>query len=92
MGPPERLIGSILPTPGPEIPEIRILLDMAKNRFFLIIRLLGGFGMVQNTPTGCGNNLPILLRRTFIAKIEKCQLFFSGPIFDFFRNLGTREV
>ena len=28
----------------------------------------------------------------FFAKIEKCQLLFSGPIFDLFRNLGTREV
>ena len=48
--------------------------------------------MVRNTPTGCGNNLPILLRSVFFAKIEKCKLFCFGPIFDFFRNLGTREM
>ena len=29
---------------------------------FFIVRLSGGFGMVRNTPTGCGNNLPTLLR------------------------------
>ena len=48
--------------------------------------------MVRNTPTGCGKNLPILLRSNIFAKIEKCKLFCFGPIFDFFRNLGTREV
>ena len=45
--------------------NIWILLDIAiflKKAILLIIRLLRGFGMVQNTPTGCGNNLPVLLR------------------------------
>ena len=63
-----------------------------KKHFLFIIRLLGGFGMVRNTPTGCGNNFPILLRREIFAKIEKCKLFSFRPILDFFRNLGTREV
>ena len=64
-----------------------------KKSIVCIIWLMGGFGMVRNTPTGCGNNLPILLgSNSFFAKIEKCKLFFSGPIFGFFRNLGTREV
>ena len=47
---------------------------------FCIIRLLGGFGIVRNTPTGCGNDLPILLRSNIFAKIEKCELFVFGPI------------
>ena len=95
MGPPGRLIGSIyigLPT---VVGKTWILLDMAvfrKKTIFVIIWQLGRFGMVRNTPTGCGNTLPILLRSNFFAKIEKCELFFFGPIFDFFRNLGTREV
>ena len=60
---------------------------MAKNRFFGIIRLLGGFGMVRNTPTGCGNNLPILLRSILFAKIEKCELLVFGHIFDYWDNI-----
>ena len=75
--------------------KIWILLDMAvflKKSIFLIIRLLGAFGMVRNTPTGCGNNLPILLRSNIFAKIEKYKLFVFELIFDFFRNLGTREM
>ena len=51
-----------------------------KKSFFVIIRLLGGFGMVENTPTGCGDNLPILLRSHIFTKIEKCKLYVFGPI------------
>ena len=38
----------------------------SEKMIFCIIRLWGGFGMVQNTATGCGNNLPILLRSNII--------------------------
>ena len=49
--------------------------------------------MVQNTPTGCGNNLPVLLRSyIFFAEIEKCKLVFSGPIFDFPESGNPRSV
>ena len=61
MGPPRRLIGSILPTVAGKIWKLLGMPVFLKNRF-CIIWLLGGFGMVQNTPTGCGNNLPVLLR------------------------------
>ena len=33
-----------------------------KTSIFPIILQIGGSRCVQNTPTGCGNNLPILLR------------------------------
>ena len=36
--------------------------DTLKKSILGIIWHLGWFGMGQNTPTGCGNNLPILLR------------------------------
>ena len=86
---------------------------LLKKTICCIIRLWGMFGMVQNSPTGCGNNLPVLLRSICFAKIEKselfvfagllsissgiwepekCEPFFFEPFFDFFRNLGTREV
>ena len=35
--------------------------DIPKKLILGIIWQLGWFGMVQNTPTGCGNNLPIIL-------------------------------
>ena len=38
------------------------IIRYGQKSIFCIIRLLAGFGMVRNTPTGCGNNLPILLR------------------------------
>ena len=38
--------------------------------------------MVQNTPMGRGNDLPIFLRSDMFAKIEKCKLWFYEPILD----------
>ena len=35
--------------------------DIPKKSILGIIWHLGWFGMGQNTPTGCGNNLPMLL-------------------------------
>ena len=35
--------------------------------------------MVQNTPTGCVNNLPVLLRSYIFAKIEKDQSRITDP-------------
>ena len=49
---------------------IYILLDMAdipKKSIFGLIWQLGWFGMVQKTPMGCGNDLPILLRNVFFV-------------------------
>ena len=54
---------------------------------FCIIWHLGGFGMGQNTPRGCGNDLPILLRNNIFAKIEKCKLYFLSSSFGFLRCL-----
>ena len=72
---------------------IRNITRYGFKSIFCIIRLLGGFGMVLNTPTGCGNNLPILLRSNiFLQNSRSVNIFLFGPIFDFFRDLGTREV
>ena len=67
--------------------KIWILLDMAvfqKTSIFWIIRLLGGFGMVQNTPTGCGNDLPMFLRSDiFLLKSRSVNFFFLGLFSNF---------
>ena len=36
--------------------------DIPKKSILGIIWQLGWFGMGQNTPAGCGNNLPIIMR------------------------------
>ena len=36
--------------------------DIQKKSILSIMWHLGWFGMGQNTPTGCGNDLPIILR------------------------------
>ena len=39
--------------------------------------------MVQNTATGCGNDLPIFLVIVlFLLNIEKCQLFFFITLYE----------
>ena len=70
-------------------------MDITRNcRFsekliFCIIRLLGGFGMVRNTPTGCGNNLPILLRSDIFAKIDE---FSGSQIPENVENLPEQKI
>ena len=62
-----------------------------KKSIWGIIRLLGGFGMVQNILTGGGNNLPVLLRRICFAKIKKCQLFVYELILEPFARSWSRN-
>ena len=51
----------------------------SERSIFCIIRLLGGFGMVRNTPTECGNHLPMLLRRyIFRYNWEVWTIFFQA--------------
>ena len=42
--------------------------DIPKKSILGIIWHLGWFGMGQNTPTGCGNDLPIILETKKITK------------------------
>ena len=42
--------------------------DIPKKSILGFIWQLGWFDMVQKTPTGCGNDLPILLRNVFFPK------------------------
>ena len=50
--------------------------DVPKKSILSIIWHLGWFGMVQNTPTGCGNNLPIILRTLKNQKKQHISLFY----------------
>ena len=67
-------------TPGPEIPEIRILLDMAQNRFFALYGFWEGLVWCEILPQGVGTICPYFWEVIFFAKIEKCKLFFYEPI------------
>ena len=59
---------------------MRIFLVLAgapKTSIFCIMWDLGWFGMGQNTPTGCGNDLPIGLR---VSTNQKNTNFISAPL------------
>ena len=52
-------------------------IDFLKNRFVCIIRLLGGFGMAQNIPTGCVNNLAHTFEKSyFLLKLRSANCSF----------------
>ena len=63
---------------------------LSEKTFFCIIRLLGRFGMVRNTPTGCGKNLPILLRSNILLKSRRANYFCSG-LFSTFSGIWEPE-
>ncbi len=63
--------------------------DTPKKSILGIIWQLGWFGMGQNTPTGCGNDLPILLASQFLL-LNKCVsgiLYLFTPVFGNFTFL-----
>ena len=47
-------------------------MKLGKQQFFYNIWHLGGSRMVQNTPTGCGNNLPTCVEMSIIVKMLIC--------------------
>ena len=54
---------------------IYILIDIAdilKKSIFDVIWQLGWFGMVQNTPTGCGNDSPTSLENQKHEDFRQC--------------------
>ena len=57
--------------------------DIPKKSILGIIWHLGWFGMVQNTPTGCGNDFPTLLKNQDFEDFRQClsDYYFLGVFF-----------